>query len=627
MLNSELLKLPNFIREPNPSIYLESDNYVVIDFETTNLYRGDGGHPKNRIILACWLDGRESGNGGNIRLLVSKAQGSGRISDVHVCRASEYGQRELSARLKTCDFVVAHNAKFELKWLYRMGLDLHKVLPYCTQIGEYVIAGNRKIPLGLEETARRYGVGNKKKLVATLIESGYPVEDMPEKDIEEYCKNDVLITHEIFLKQREILKKEGLLNVFYSRNLVTPALADIEFSGSRLDPERVRDKNLSVSEEYSRLTNRISEITGGINFGSSKQMREYLYTRLKFEVPTDYRGKPILTAGGKPKTDIKTINLLHATTPEQSVFLDAIRAAAPLKKRKQILEAMVKCVEEDRGEIYATFNQTVTQTHRLSSTGGKYGFQYHNFPRDFKVLFRPRNDEWVCCEADESQLEFRVAVDLGNDPRGREDIRRGVDIHKLTASTMGIDRQTAKTFTFKPLYGGRSGDARMRRYFKAFQKRYESLYRIQTGWTYEVLGNKKLVTPTGLKFYWPDTEISRTGYITNTTNIFNYPIQMFATADIVPLALVLTWHLSKDLRAIIFNTVHDSVIAEVHPEDLAKYKEFVKWSFTEGVIDLLFKLYCYIFKTPLAVEIKTGTHWGEGEVENHEFDPEVNRNV
>lgn len=609
VINSEMYtKLPRFVAFPDPEVYLKSDNYITLDFETTSLEKGDAGIDANRLVLAVWLDVNPTQPGRN---------------KITVCRAGEFGQNELRTRCESADFVVCHNTKFELKWLHRMGVDLRGILPYCTQIGEYVISGNRKRPLGLDAVAHRYGVGGKGHLVGRLIKLGYPVEDIPEKLLEEYCTNDVKITHSLFLAQRRALADTGLLRVAYARNLVTPVLADIEYKGTRLDDGRVRIQHLHVLEKHTSTSKRFEEITGGVNFRSSKQVRAYVYDKLHFEELQDYRGNPVRTKAGKPSTGKDVIAKLEAKTPEQKEFKEALLAVLPLKRKMQILEQMVKCVKEDEGKIYASFNQTVSGTHRLTSTGGKWGFQFHNFPREFKPLFRARRDGWVVVEADAPQLEFRAAVDLGNDEVGRKDIRDGVDIHGFSASEIGVDRQAAKAFTFRPLYGGNSGTPRQRAYFKAFRERYAAIYETQRGWTYEVLANKRLRTPTGLIFYWPDTEMQRSGYITNTTNIFNYPIQMFATADIIPLTLVLVWHYVKQVDVKIVNTVHDSIIADVLPEQVERYKEVLKQAFTVDIYKMLKVLYNYDFKTPLGVNIKVAEHWGDEDAEETKYEAEV----
>jgi DNA polymerase-1 len=263
--------------------------------------------------------------------------------------------------------------------------------------------------------------------------------------------------------------------------------------------------------------------------------------------------------------------------------------------------------------VYASYNQAVTQTHRLSSSGRKGGFQFQNFDRAFKPLFTVRNPGWQLVEGDAPQLEFRIAADLGNDREAKAMIRRGEDVHAMSAKVMRCSRQDAKKDTFGPLYGKISGTPRQQAYFEAFRKKYKDIYATQVGWTHEVLKTGELKTPWGLTFYFPGTKLKEGGYITNTPSIFNYPIQSFATADIIPMVLALVWYRMTDIRGMLVNTIHDSIVAEIHPSDVDAYKGLLIQSFTNDIYPLVKSVYGMTIDVPLGVGIKSGTHWGAGE--------------
>jgi DNA polymerase I-like protein with 3'-5' exonuclease and polymerase domains len=250
--------------------------------------------------------------------------------------------------------------------------------------------------------------------------------------------------------------------------------------------------------------------------------------------------------------------------------------------------------------------------------------------REFKPLFAPRRKGWKMGEADEAQLEFRVAVYLGDDRQGREDVRNNADVHSFTASIVFADswvaagasrespegdkiRTESKTHTFKPLYGGRSGTPEMVAYYEAFRKKYPDLAQTQEGWTYEVLKNKKLVMPHGFVFYWPDTRMSRSGYISNTTSIYNYPVQHFATAEIVPIGVTYLWHRMRiqRMQSFLVNTVHDSAIGEVHPDEQDLYRNLAGVALSKDVVEYLQLVYQIDFDVPLEAEVSFGDHWAE----------------
>ena len=132
-------------------------------------------------------------------------------------------------------------------------------------------------------------------------------------------------------------------------------------------------------------------------------------------------------------------------------------------------------------------------------------------------------------EFDAAQLVFRVAADEGKDEVAKQEIITGYDVHSYTAKVLTdagepTSRQEAKASTFAPLFGGGGKSDAQRAYAKAFKEKYKGIAETQKGWTYEVLADGCLRTPYGMIFHWPGTKMSVTGYIDNTTSIYNYPI-------------------------------------------------------------------------------------------------------
>lgn len=371
---------------------------------------------------------------------------------------------------------------------------------------------------------------------------------------------------------------------------------------------------------------------------------------------------------GNPKTDSDTMDALasQAKTKKQRKFIE-LRARwgkldAAMSKNLQFFRGVV---EERTGcRFFGQFNQCNTQTHRLSSSGMAQSFelypgkeksvQFQNMPRVFKPLFTVRDSEYVMTEADGAQLEFRVAAFLGQDRTAIANIRDPeFDAHLQTATVMHDPeyegeinrelyaellaiyrdrdharfkevkgwRQDGKPDTFKPLYGGTKGTEAQERYYEWFQQNYHELYATQEGWVSEVLGSGRLVLPWGMRFYWDfylnqfGTPMDKREHKSIKPSIFNYPVQSLATAEIIPIAMVYLYYRVKraGLRVLFINTVHDSVIAEVHKDDLKQYQQLVKQAFTYDVYEYLHAVYNIDFNVPLGCEIVSGTHWSEGE--------------
>lgn len=541
--------------------------------------------------------------------------------------------------MKQHDFLVAHNAKFELQWLARMGVDIAKLLVYDTMLGEWVIAGNRQLPKSLDATAKRYGVGEKEHTVAKLISLGVNPLNIPAEWLGTYCEQDVRITDAIFLKQREELKERKQLHLQYTRCLLTPVLADIEANGVTLDKEAVYDEYERVRNEYRATTQRLDELAeqaglSGINWRSRKQVAELLYDKLGFAELQGRDKQPDRTASGTRRTDASAIGSLKPRTKVQSTFKELFKDAAKLSAKLTKTLNFFKGICDQYGcTFYGVLHQGTTGTHRLSSGGRKIelpdadaspgatkaiGIQLQNMPREYKRLVRARQDGWEIVEADGSQLEFRVAADLGRDEVAYKEIDDGADIHSITAATLTsagepTDRQAAKSRTFRPLYGGTSGTPAEQAYCKFFQEKYRGIYEEQRSWVDEVLRTKELHTKYGMRFYWPDTKVTRNGYVVNTTSIFNYPVQGFATAEIIPIAVIFAWHKLRQEEVNVILTIHDSVVLEIAPSvDRNELAGTLATCFTRDVYRWLADVYDYKFWVPLGAEIKIGSHWGSG---------------
>lgn len=586
--------LPEFLTKPDPDIY-KSANWVALDFETTNLDKGTALNDKNSLVLACWY-GPKVGR--------------------HHVFGNEYDMQTLVEHVHSADFIVAHNAKFELQWLKRCGASIENLLVFDTQVAEYVIGGNRWLlhKLGLNKCAERHGLGSKDDLVSKLIKNGVCPSEIPTDWLLKYCDKDVDLCIDLFLSQREQLTDLNLWPVLYTRCLTTTVLADIEFNGMYIDADAVQREWAAKERQYAELEQKLEEMTGGINFNSGPQLSEYLYDTLGFDEVTDRRGQPIRTGKGARSTAAATLEQLKPKNAKQREFLELYRESRGLySELTKYLRKFTDCCKERGGHLQAVFNQGTTSTHRLSSSGLIDRVQFQNFPRTYKRFFKARKDGWLVGEADGAQLEFRVAAHLGRDKAALHDIVNGTDIHSVTADIIGCSRQDAKAHTFKPLYGGKSGTKKEREYYQYFSDKYSGVTAAQRQWINEVLENKYLVTEWGMRYYWPDTRMDRSGYITNTTSICNYPVQAFATAEIIPIALVYFWHylVRSEWRMLIVNTIHDSIIVELPEEEIEAFHALSERCFLREVYDYLRCIYNVEFTVPLATGVKVAERWGQ----------------
>lgn len=617
---------PWFMQDPLAAIevYKKADNYVTLDFETTNIDFGSAVDPENRLLLACWdvvKDGK----------LTRKSKWG-----------DEYEMAELEADIMAADFIVPFNAKFELGWLRRCGLELHDILVFDPYLAEWVIQSNRRNqnPLNLNDTAERYGMGQKLDRVSYLIGKGICPSEIPMEWLEEYCFKDVELTRKVFDAQREVLEELNLWHLALTRNITVPVLTDMEFSSQQLVKEDVNELYEQKVNEFIELENKLGTFSDGINLNSPKQKAEFFYEKMGFAPPKNKRGEPITTASGQLATDANTLAMLKPKNKKQKEFLELYARRNKLNTElTKNLSFFKAAVDELDGKFYGIFNQGFTDTGRLSSSGRKVytemlgkeaGPQLQNLPRAFKYLFGTHNEDEEVWSWDGAQLEFRVAAQLGNDDVATEEIVDGVDIHTVTGQVLAdagepgfkdmdpaTRRQASKGQTFQPLFLGRGNTKAQNEYAKFFWNKYDDIYQMQQDWIAQCVQNKYYITPYGMRFYFPRARMSASGWVEGSNQIANYGIQGFATGEIMPLALTFAWHYTRGKKVEIFNTVHDSIVARVHKDvDKDWLKRVVVQSMTHDVFEWLSNVYNYEFdKVPLGVGLKIGEAWDVADVE------------
>ena len=611
-------ELPDWLRNNDSARYL-SNNYLVIDFETTILDKGSPYNEENKVVCSGFRGGPgHPSHGGRTTFVLG----------------NQYDQSELVAAIEAADFWVAHNSKFEYGWLERCGLPLEKHLAFCTMLSEYVLLSNRSRPdlLSLNKCLQRRGMPMKDDLGSKLLKAEICPSQWPLAWLKRYQVADVELTERLFLHQRRALVHFGRLTTLFTRCILTAPLVDMEKNGMHLDKERVEVLYRDYSARQRKLSIEIDEFIGGANVKSPKQMRKVLYEDLKFAIPRDtmWLGKPDKEGNPTPTTSWNYISTLTPKNKKQKEFQRLQKELSNVNSAlSKSLEKFHLCCDETPDHILtASLNQAITVTQRLSSTGKNYRAQLQNIARIFKPLFSARFPDWDIGEIDQAQLEYRVAVFLGQDVNGLADILNKVDAHAFTAEhvfgSRFIDapigsavrdalRTDAKSRTFKPLYGGQSGTKDEVRYYKAFCKKHYGIIGKQNEWKRSALNTGKVTIPSGLTFYFPGTRMLDDGYITNSTNICNYPVQSLATADIVPIGVTFQWHLMRVAQMVSFliNTIHDSAIGEVHPEEKALFAAIGEYAHVDLVYTYLKDVYGIDFNVPLEAEVKYGSNWAD----------------
>ena len=316
-------------------------------------------------------------------------------------------------------------------------------------------------------------------------------------------------------------------------------------------------------------------------------------------------------ANGGFKTDKITLPIIARRGDEElRLFVEKINRYTALGTYLKTFVDGIKKHKTKNNFLYPSFTQCVTATGRLSSQNPNFQNQprARTFPIRKVIVSRFENGKIM--EIDFAQLEFRTAVFLAQDKQGMKDIQNGEDVHQFTADTIGCSRQDAKAHTFKPLYGGMSGTENEKKYYSAFLKKYPDIRVWHDELQNEAIRHKVVTIPTGREYAFPKAERMPWGGSSFSTKIKNYPVQGFATADIVPLACILINQLleQNNTKSLLINTVHDSIIADVFPGE----EKIVAQCLNNGCLGVVSKMkdmYGINFNVPLDVELKVGSNW------------------
>ena len=302
---------------------------------------------------------------------------------------------------------------------------------------------------------------------------------------------------------------------------------------------------------------------------------------------------------------------------EAELFLQRVRRLSAVETYlSSFVEGIATHTKQD-GKLHVRLLQHRTGTGRLS--GADPNMQ--NMPRGgtfpVKRVFKSRWDGGSVMEADFAQLEFRVAAFLSQDTTALDEVSTGFDVHSYTAKVISdagqpISRQDAKAHTFAPLYGA-SGFGRTQAeaaYYKQFTKKYSGIGKWHEALAKEALNTGKITTPSGREFAFPDVQRRRFGGVTYFTQIKNYPVQSFATADIVPISLIYIDKLLgvNQMHSCIVNTVHDSIVIDVHPNEKDKVLKVINRT-NEMLTALVNRKWNIDFNVPLLLEAKIGPNW------------------
>jgi DNA polymerase I-like protein with 3'-5' exonuclease and polymerase domains len=336
---------------------------------------------------------------------------------------------------------------------------------------------------------------------------------------------------------------------------------------------------------------------------------------LKFKPPS-----PKWASANGFSTSKQNLEILESAAKQRGMtdavdFLYKVRRLSAVDTYlSSFVEGISNYTKQD-GKLHVRLLQHRTSTGRFS--GADPNMQ--NMPRGgtfpVKKVFVSRFDGGKVMEADFAQLEFRAAAYLSQDEVAIEEVSTGFDVHAYTAKVITdagqpTSRQDAKAHTFAPLYGA-TGFGRTKAeaaYYEHFNSKYKGVAAWHTRLAKEAIATQKITTPSGREFAFPDVVRKSTGRVSHFTQIKNYPVQSFATADIVPIALLHIDELLKGMQSCIVNSVHDSIVIDVHPDEEAQVINIIDAT-NKALPELITLRWGVDFNVPLLLEAKIGPNW------------------
>ena len=296
-------------------------------------------------------------------------------------------------------------------------------------------------------------------------------------------------------------------------------------------------------------------------------------------------------------------------------FLSKVRRLSAVDTYLSSFVDGIRMHTKQDGKLHVRLTQHMTSTGRFSGRDPNM----QNMPRGgtfpVKKVFVSRFAGGKIMEADFAQLEFRAAAYLSQDGVAIEEVSTGFDVHSYTAQVITdagqpTDRQTAKAHTFAPLYGatGFGRTAAEAEYYTHFTEKYQGIADWHSRLAKEAIATGKITTPSGREFAFPDVVRKPNGRVSYFTQIKNYPVQSFATADIVPIALLHIDKLLDGMQSCVVNTVHDSIVIDVHPDEERRVIDIIQQTNKE-LPDLITIRWGLVFNVPLELEAKIGPNW------------------
>lgn len=407
------------------------------------------------------------------------------------------------------------------------------------------------------------------------------------------------------------LKEENMDSLYKNIEIkVARVLANMEFEGIHVSKKALEDMSDELDERIKILEASIHTLAGSeFNIASPKQLGIVLFEDL---------GLPPVK---KTKTGYSTsVEVLEQLQHSHEIIPLIMEYRVLTKLNSTYTKGLVKDITR-KGKIHTRYEQTLTQTGRLSSVNPNL----QNIPtrieegKKIRKAFIPASDDRVILSIDYSQIELRVLAHMAQDKGMIDAFTHDLDIHTKTASEVnGVSldevtptmRREAKAVNFGIVYGisdfGLSNNLgitrkRAKEFIDKYLETFSGVNKYMTdivefakehGYV-ETLYNRRRALP----------EINAKNKIVASLNArlaMNTPIQGTA-ADIIKLAMINAFDYIEKTKvdAKLLLQVHDELIFDVNKDVVDEFTiEMVK--IMEEAVELDVKL---------KAEASSGSSW------------------
>ncbi len=424
----------------------------------------------------------------------------------------------------------------------------------------------------------------------------------------------------IIVQLKPLLEKElhekSLFNLFTDIEMpLVEVLAEMEQNGIKLDLRLLKELSKDIEKRLIKLIEQIYDMSGiQFNINSPKQLRDVLFEKLKLPV--------IKRSKSGPSTDEEVLRKLADKHKLPQLLLEYRQL---MKLKSTYIDVLPGLVDSQTGRIHTSFNQTATETGRLSSREPNL----QNIPiktdlgRNIRRAVITFSKDSYLLSGDYSQIELRILAHLSKDKSLISAFKSNLDIHKTTASLIyGLEekditdsmRETAKRVNFGIIYGltsfGLSRDLGItvdeaQGFIDAYFTRYPQVKDYMQEQIKQAQKEGFVITILGRRRYIPEINNKNQSIRQFAQRqAINTPIQGSAS-DLIKLAMIQIHNQIKTrkLKARMILQIHDELLFDVPEEEMDEFVALVKDKM-ENVLKL---------DVPIKVDMKKGENWLEME--------------